>query len=242
MRNAGGPAAVIGASGESWAAPGQLAMDGLLRAAPSHLFHAARGLLAVGPAGLAKGEIEEMMFKLFDQFDGSQGKVSLAVQRREHLEMWMLLGDPALHLPLTPVDIAMEVPATIGPGGSITVKGSVPGRLAGAVVRVTWSGRINSLPAGLENCPRLPPKTARTANGWRWRIAGELIIRRAGVRRGAVGGEQICLHLGGAGATSLGEINCAGKRGWPFRGGLGSGRAAGESVKTFDPLRLSHTG
>jgi hypothetical protein len=154
MRNAEGPAAVIGASGESWAAPGQLAMDGLLRCCSKPPFptRLAYYLLSV-QAGLARGEIEEMMFKLFDQFDGSQGKVSLAVQRREHLEMWMLLGDPALHLPLAPADIPMEVPATIGPGATITVKGSVPGRLAGAVVRVTLERPINSLPAGLEKLP-----------------------------------------------------------------------------------------
>jgi hypothetical protein len=170
IRNAGGPAAVIGASGESWAAPGQLAMDGLLRccAKPPFPTRLADYWLSV-QAGLARGEIEEVMFKLFDQFDGSQGRVSLPVQRREHLEMWMLLGDPALHLPLVPSDISMEVPATISPGGSLTVKGSVPANLAGAVVRVTLERPINSLPAGLEK----PPAASAENRADRERVAIE---------------------------------------------------------------------
>ena len=170
MRNADGPAAVIGASGESWAAPGQLALDGLLRCCSKPPFptRLADYWLSV-QAGLAKGEIEEMMFKLFDQFDGSQGKVSLPVQRREHLEMWMLLGDPALSLPLMPSDILIDVPATISPGGTVTVKGSVAGRLAGAVVRVTVERPINSLPAGLEK----PPAASAENRADRERVAIE---------------------------------------------------------------------
>ena len=34
---------------------------------------------------------DDLTFKLYDQFDGSRGKVPLSVQRLEHLEMWMLL-------------------------------------------------------------------------------------------------------------------------------------------------------
>jgi hypothetical protein len=51
-------------------------------------------------AGLARGEIDDFTFKLYDQADGTKGRVPLETQRLEHLEMWMLLGDPALRLPV----------------------------------------------------------------------------------------------------------------------------------------------
>jgi hypothetical protein len=101
MRQPNGPAALIGATGESYAAPGLLAADGLLKCLreppfPSRL---ADYWLAV-QAGLAEGPIDTFTFNLYDQADGTKGTVPLEVQRREHLEMWMLFGDPALRLPV----------------------------------------------------------------------------------------------------------------------------------------------
>jgi hypothetical protein len=101
IRQANGPAAIIGATGESYAAPGMLAADGLLKCLrqppfPSRL---ADYWLAI-QAGLAQGEIDDFTFKLYDQADGTKGRVPLETQRLEHLEMWMLLGDPALRIPV----------------------------------------------------------------------------------------------------------------------------------------------
>ena len=45
------------------------------------------------------------MFYLFDQADGSRGQATLANQRAEHVEMWTLLGDPAMQLPPLPNDM-----------------------------------------------------------------------------------------------------------------------------------------
>ena len=105
IRNPAGPAACIGAYGESYAAHGQLVIDALVRCLSSE--HASSDRLAfswlAALNGIAGGPIDPLTFWLYDQADGSRGQVPLAKQRREHLEMWTLLGDPALRIPaLTP--------------------------------------------------------------------------------------------------------------------------------------------
>ncbi|MCA9178934.1 MAG: hypothetical protein KDB14_30935 [Planctomycetales bacterium] len=109
IRGPRGPAAVIGAHGESYAVAGRLAMDGLNRhfssAAPPRELGAY--FLAV-QKGIASGPISNLTFFLFDQGDGSRGQTSLAEQRKEHLEMWTLLGDPAMRLPLTPARLKVS--------------------------------------------------------------------------------------------------------------------------------------
>ena len=111
IRNPAGPVAVIGASGESYAAAGQLAFTGLLGdlAGPSLPDRLGECFLHL-KSGIAKGPMDFFTFTLFDHGDGSNGTVPLAVQRREHLEMWTLLGDPALHLPSVAPEISLEVP------------------------------------------------------------------------------------------------------------------------------------
>jgi hypothetical protein len=127
MRNPAGPVAVIGASGESYSAAGLLAVDGLLQCCAQAPFPArlADYWLAV-QAGLAQGPIDDMTFTLLDQSDGTGGKVPLSAQRLEDLEMWMLLGDPALRLPVVPVDVSLEAAGPAGAGRSLTVNGALP--------------------------------------------------------------------------------------------------------------------
>ena len=74
MRNPAGSVAVIGASGESYGAIGQLAGDGLMTCLGKEPFPARLSdyWMAV-QSGLAQGRIEEEVFKLYDQFDGSGG-------------------------------------------------------------------------------------------------------------------------------------------------------------------------
>jgi len=159
MRNPAGPVAVIGASGESYGALGQLAGDGLLTCLGKEPFPSRlRDYWIAAQSGLAQGRIEEGVFKLYDQFDGSGGKVPLAVQRLEHLEMWTLLGDPALRLPVVPMDISLETPNPIRHGNRISVKGKVPRRLNGARVRVTLERSLNSVPPGMEKLPENRPE------------------------------------------------------------------------------------
>jgi hypothetical protein len=155
MRNSTGPVAVIAASGESFSAAGLLAVDGLLRCVAQPPFRArlADYWLAV-QEGLARGPIDDLTFKLLDESDGTGGKVPLAVQRLEDLEMWTLLGDPALCLPVVPVDVSLETAGPVRSGLDLVVKGTLPARLAGATVRLTLERPLDSSPAGLEPLPR----------------------------------------------------------------------------------------
>lgn len=152
MRNLSGPAAVMGAHGESYAAMGQLAVDGMLQhlsMAPAPARLATFWLAA--KAGLAEGSISPLIFQMYDQADGSRGKVPLEVQRNEHLEMWTLLGDPALRLPIRPLDIELEVQGgPVSPRESIEIKGTLPDSLSAAHVRITLERPIGSVPADLE--------------------------------------------------------------------------------------------
>jgi len=170
MRDPGGPAAVIGATAVSYGAAGLLAGDGLLKCLahapfPSRL---ADYWLAV-QAGLARGPIDTLTFRLLDHGDGTDGKVPLAMQRLEDLEMWMLLGDPALRLPVVPVDVSLDIAGPVRAGQGLVVKGTVPAGLAGAALRVTLERPLASRPVRLEP---LPPDTP-TNRAARIRIAQE---------------------------------------------------------------------
>lgn len=158
MRNPAGPSAVIGAVGESWAAPGLLAADGLLRCCLHEPFprRLADYWLAV-QTNLAAGEIDALTFGLFDQFDGSASKVPLSMQRREHLEMWLLLGDPALALPLPSDPISLSPQGLVVPGRTLVISGSLPQQLSGAKVRVSLDRPLGLRP---DNWEKLPASTA----------------------------------------------------------------------------------
>ncbi len=101
IRNRFGPASVIGALGESYAAHGQLALDGALRCLmleepPKFL----GGYWLAIQNGIARGKITPGEFMLYDMADGSGGRVPLEKQRLEHAEMWVLLGDPGMRIPI----------------------------------------------------------------------------------------------------------------------------------------------
>ena len=126
-RNPNGPVAVIGSHGESYSVAGLLALDGLLGCwhggeLPTRL---ADYWLAV-QTGLARGPVDSFTFFALDQVDGSRGKSSLDEQRREHLEMWTLLGDPALRMPVPAAAIQLESSAAAVPGKELSVSGVLP--------------------------------------------------------------------------------------------------------------------
>ncbi len=157
MRNPAGPAAVIGALGESYAAMGRLAADGLLAALARDAFPVRLSDLWLAVLdGLAQGEIDALTFRLYDMADGSGGRVPLADQRREHLEMWTLLGDPATRLPPPALPIPLAVDGRAAPGEEIAVSGTLPPGLADAEVRVTLERPPGPDAPGLEPVPADP--------------------------------------------------------------------------------------
>jgi hypothetical protein len=101
MRSPSGPAAVIGASYVSYSTIGYLAGKGLADCATQ-----AEGAATAGDwwlkirAAIAMAPMSKLLFTTFDTIDGSGGSVPLEQQREEHLQMWSLLGDPAMRMPV----------------------------------------------------------------------------------------------------------------------------------------------
>jgi hypothetical protein len=167
IRNPAGPVAVMGATGEDYSAPGMLALEGLMQPLAKPPFPSRLGeyWLAV-QAGLAEAPMEDLVFRCLDQIDGSKGKVPLSVQRREHLEMWLLLGDPALRLPIPPLDVTLQTPGPVVAGKKITVCSTLPDRLAGATVHVTLERPSDAKPAGVDNAGAPAAENCARANNF----------------------------------------------------------------------------
>ncbi len=155
--NPSGPVAVIGATGESYAAPGLWAIDGLLRCFSRSPFPSRLGdYWRAAQDGLAHDELDDLTFKLFDMSDGTSAKVPMAVQRQEHLEMWTLLGDPALRLPIAQGSIHVNPVGPIVPGQTVRIHGELPERLNNATVRVALERTFGSRPADLVDMRTIP--------------------------------------------------------------------------------------
>jgi hypothetical protein len=153
VRNARGPSAVLGSQGICYAAMVQLASEGfvgsLLTANPPERLGTA-WLAALN--GLAQGSIDPLSFALLNRVDGDVN-VPQANQRQEHLEMFVLLGDPALRLPTLPADVTIKAASPVRPGTTLAVTGTLPPRLAGARVRVTLERTAGSVPLDVEPLP-----------------------------------------------------------------------------------------
>lgn len=160
VRNPAGPVAVIGAMEESFSAPGQLAVEGFLSCLTNAPFPPRLGdyWLSV-QAGLARGGMDAATFAMMDVMDGTEGKVPLATQRQEHLEMWLLLGDPALRMPVVPADIPLKAQGPLVCGKTIEISGGLPRRLSGAEVRLTIERPLTSEPIELEMVPKNSQET-----------------------------------------------------------------------------------
>jgi hypothetical protein len=153
MRNPTGPVAVTGSHGICFAALVQLAADGLFESTfsghpPTRL---GESWLAV-KKGVAEGKMDDTTFALLDAVDGD-AKIPQAIQRQEHLEMFLLLGDPALKLPVIPSDVELTVTGNIKAGETLAIAGKVPSRVAGAKVRVTVERPVSSTPPDVEKLP-----------------------------------------------------------------------------------------
>lgn len=146
MRNANGPAAVIGSHGICFAAMVQLAADGLFESTfvknpPQRLGDT---WLAIQNS-VAHGKIDDLTFGLLNAVDGDK-TIPQATQRQEHLEMFLLLGDPALRLPRMAEDVEVSAAKSVSGSEKMTVSGKLPARLAGARVRLTLERTVNSIP------------------------------------------------------------------------------------------------
>jgi hypothetical protein len=151
MRNPNGPVAVTGSHGICFAAMVQLAADGLFKNFAG-TFPERLGDLWLGlKHGLAKGEMDPRAYNLLDEVDGDP-EIPQATQRLEHLEMFVLLGDPALKLPAVQTDIKLKVTEARA-GAKWKVQVELPERLVGSDVRLTLERTIASEPADLEPVP-----------------------------------------------------------------------------------------
>lgn len=158
IRNPGGPVAVIGSHGVCFAAMVHLAADGLV----DSLFAADTPERIGEPwlrlkVGLAKGKIGSWSYALLDSVDGDP-RIPQATQRREHLEMFVLLGDPALRLPRLPTTIKLTCTGTAAPGETISIKGWLPPGLERARVQLGLERPVASDALDLEPLP--PPEKA----------------------------------------------------------------------------------
>jgi hypothetical protein len=154
VRNPNGPCAVVGSHGICFAAMVQLAADALFESSftgklPQRLGDTWLSL----QRGVAEGKIDALTFKMLDAVDGDSS-IPQPAQRQEHLEMFVLLGDPALRLPAVPEDLEVKADGPIMPGAALTIRGRVPQRLAGARVRLTLERSVASEPAGIEPLPQ----------------------------------------------------------------------------------------
>lgn len=155
IRNPGGPVAVLGSHGICFAAMCQLATEGLFEGFTGKLPDRLGEIWLRAKAAIAKHEMDGITYWLLDQADGDP-KIPQATQRLEHLEMFLLLGDPALKLPAMPLDVKLAVTETPTPGKTIAVRGEVPEDLAGAKVRVTLERPLTSVPTDLQSVPKEP--------------------------------------------------------------------------------------
>lgn len=148
IRSPGGPAAFIGATLESWAAMGFLALGGIVEMLsvsdpPERL----GALWTLVSKHLATGTIEPGQFAMMDQFDGSQGRVPLDQQRLEHLEMWQLLGDPAMQMPRMPHILSLAWRNELDETGPFCVEGTLPNGFSAPAVTVTIERPLTAPPA-----------------------------------------------------------------------------------------------
>jgi len=70
----------------------------------------------------------------------------------------MLLGDPALRLPVCRPTIDVTTNDTASAGKTIVVKGSVPAQFAQTTLRLTLERPAGSAPLGIEPLPKDPAK------------------------------------------------------------------------------------
>jgi hypothetical protein len=176
VRNPAGPIAVIGSHGECFAAMVKLASEGFTDnfLGPDPPERLSDSFLAL-KRGLAKGKIDGLTYRLLDAVDGDSS-IPQAVQRQEHLEMFVLLGDPALRLPWLPRDVKLTADGPAAPGGRLLLKGTAPARLEGAKVELTLERPRDSDPAEAVVVPKGPAEDQAKALARRHEAANDFVL------------------------------------------------------------------
>jgi hypothetical protein len=160
-RNPNGPAAVLGSHGVCFAAMVNLGADGLFDSLFAGKVPARLGDVWLDvKRSVATRKLDFITYKALDAVDGDAA-IPQAVQRQEHLEMFVLLGDPALKMPTLPDDVHLEAGPAVAPGKTLEVTGDVPDRLVGAKVVVTLERTPSSEPTDLEPLPKEGPERAK---------------------------------------------------------------------------------
>jgi hypothetical protein len=186
IRNPRGPAAVLGSHGICFAAMVQLAGDGLFaRAFQGPLPRRLGDCWLATLEGIATGKIDFLTYRMLDAVDGDS-RIPQSTQREEHLQMFVLLGDPATRLPTMPADTRLlrstSVPPVnqlaLTPGDPLIVRGQLPQRLAGARVRITLERPANSVPEGLELLPKMPSPGRDRVMLANHRLANDFVLSR----------------------------------------------------------------
>jgi hypothetical protein len=180
-RNPAGPVAVVGSHGECFAAMVKLASEGFTDSflGPEPPPRLGAAFLAL-KRGLARGKIDPITFRLLDAVDGDSS-IPQATQRREHEEMFVLLGDPALRLPWLHRDVKLSADGPAAPGGRLAVKGTAPARLEGAAVRLTLERPRDSDPAEAVSVPKESGEAREKALRRRHEAANDFVIGKAEV-------------------------------------------------------------
>jgi hypothetical protein len=176
MRNPAGPAAVLGSHGICFAAMVQLAADGLFQKAFTGRPPARFGdcwLAAL--EGVARGRIDFLSYRMLDGVDGNPN-VPQATQREEHLEMFVLLGDPALRLPRVDEDVTIEVEKAVTAGKTLPIRGELPERLRGGWVSVSLERSPGSVPDGLVPLPAKPGTERDRVMRENHRVANHFVV------------------------------------------------------------------
>lgn len=161
IRNPQGPAAVIGSHGVCWAAMSLLMAQGLLEALPAADGAPRLAELWLGmKERLANEPLNPVLFAALDAVDGDPGTPQ-DVQRREHQEMFVLLGDPALRLPRFAHALRPQVSRAAG--GRLRVTLRAPAEMEGASGRVTLERTLTSRRGDLTALPPDDPRGAAEA-------------------------------------------------------------------------------
>jgi hypothetical protein len=159
--NPRGPVAVIGSLGECFTTMALPAVESFTLSfgaakPPARLAETWLALLR----GIAREKTIDFFYRALDLADGDP-RIPRATQRLEHLEMFILFGDPALRFPVVAEDIKLTCKDPVIAGKTITVQVVLPVRLAKSQVKLTLERPLNSKPLNLQPLPKEPAARAR---------------------------------------------------------------------------------